>query len=303
MISILIPNFNYNCQELVQNLADEAEQLQTEIEIILGDDASTLTSLHAIYHQLEKLPNLQIIKNEINLGREKTRVKLAHQAQFNWLLFLDADVLPKKKNFIGSYIEAVQTHEGVDVVFGGIAYHEKPKNNEYLLRWKYGKAKEEQSLASRKKNRYRSLISGAICIKKSVFLKHSSVQHNRYGLDVFRAYQLQIAKAKVIHIANPVLHLGLETNTAFLAKTKESWKSIIFLENENFISKDFRPVQKAYLKIEKYGLLRFVNLLYAIFKNFLIKKSTGNNPSIFWFDVYRMFYFCHLKTQKYLKNE
>ncbi|GGE33360.1 glycosyltransferase family 2 protein [Psychroflexus planctonicus] len=303
MLSILIPNFNDQCQNLVYSLVDEIEKLNAQIEIIIGDDASTLAHITETYTKFEEFTNVHIIQNQSNLGREKTRIKLADEAKNNWLLFLDADVFPQQKNYISNYVEAIQKNNELDVIFGGIAYQEKPKDKNYLLRWKYGKAREEQNLIARTENKYRSLVTGAICIKKSVFLKHSTVLEHIYGLDILLAYQLKKANANVLHINNPVFHLGLETNSVFLSKTKDAWKSLILLEDKNLISKDFRPIQKAYLKLKKLRLLNLCKWLYKLFHVILCKQITGKSPSLFWFDVYRMLYFCYLKELKSIENE
>ena len=87
MLSILIPNFNDDCQDLIHQLVKEIQNLNFDVEIIIGDDASTLESVYKSYNMLKLLPNVRILVNEQNLGREKTRVNLAKSAQYNFLLF------------------------------------------------------------------------------------------------------------------------------------------------------------------------------------------------------------------------
>lgn len=298
MLSILIPNFNDSCQDLVHRLVEEIHTINFEVEIIIGDDASTLEAVIESYTQFDALENVRIIKNKSNLGREKTRINLAKNAQFNWLLFLDADVLPKGKNFIQKYIEAFSESKKLDVIFGGIVYQEKPTNPAVLLRWKYGKANEEQGLSSRRKNQYRSLVTGAICIQKEVFMNNSIYLDHIYGLDILLAYQLKKANARVVHIENPVFHLGLETNSAFLHKTKDAMKSIVILEKKGLISADFRPIQRVYHKLEKLGLAGLCKWFFGVLDSILTKSISGISPKLFYFNLYRMLYFCHLKQSK-----
>ena len=303
MLSILIPNFNDNCQNLVYSLAQEIEKLDVEVELIVGDDASTDTEIQNSYYQLENLPYVRLIKNKTNLGREKTRVLLARAAQYNWLLFLDADVIPQKKNFIDLFIKQITKDENTDVIFGGIKYQEKPTNTQFLLRWKYGKENEAQSLKQRKNNTYKSLVTGAICIQKHVFLEYTLVLDHVYGLDMVLAYQLKKAKTAIKHINNAVFHLGLENNETFVHKTEDALKSIILLENKNIISNNFRPIQQAFLKLKKLKLISSCNLIYKTLAKLLVLNLKSNSPNLFCFNLYRMLYFCHLKQVNSLDNE
>lgn len=294
MISILIPNYNYNCQALVQRLWNEIEQHSLKVEIIIGDDASTNEELSKVYQNFATQNKVQIFKNEHNLGREKTRLQLANKAMYKWLLFLDADVLPKDSNFIQAFVQAIETTQS-DVIFGGIAYQHQLANQDYLLRWKYGKAKEERSLSQRMQQPYRSLVTGAICIQKSVFIENTKLDDNRYGLDIALAYQLQQKNAHVLHIENPVYHLGLESNFAFLSKTKKGIESLVLLEKNGLISNDFRPIQKAYGLFKKMKLLVLCQLFFRYLNKPLEKNLCGKRPIMFFFDVYRMLYYCHIK--------
>lgn len=303
MISILIPNYNYDCQNLVQVLIEEIKELDTPIEIIIADDASTNSQLLQIYNEIQQSEYVRILKNDDNYGREKTRSILAKNAKFNYLLFLDADVLPKQNNFIKNFIDVILKQNDAQVIFGGIAYAAKPKNPDLWLRWLYGKVNEEKSLTTRKKDKYRSIVTGAICIQKNLFLKYNTLLIDLYGLDITLAYQFKKAKLNVIHIENPVLHFGLESNATFLQKTKEAWKSVILLENKGLISRDFKKVQQVYLNIEKIGLANFFKSLFKLSQVSLEKNISGKNPKLFLFTIYRMLYFCYLKKTNSIKNE
>ncbi len=303
MISILIPNYNYDCQNLVQVLIEEIKELDTPIEIIIADDASTSKKIRSSYAVLENFSQIRIIKNETNLGREKSRLLLAREAKYNWILFLDSDVIPKEKKFIRNFLTSILKFNEIDVVFGGINYETKPKDAQLLLRWMYGKKNEEKSLAKRLKNPYNSLVTGAICIRKSVFIEHSVVLDHIYGLDILLAAQLCKANAKVLHINNPVYHLGLEANATFLLKSQDALKSIILLEKKKLLPPNFRPIQNAYLKLKKLRLLGICNWIYSWSEAFLIKACTEKTPNLVYFKIYRMLYFCYLKKTNSIKNE
>ena len=94
MLSILIPTYNYNTLLLVKTLQQQAIKSKISFEIIVLDDASSDTQSSIENNKINTLEHCTYIESEKNLGRTATRNILAHKAKFNWLLFLDADVIP-----------------------------------------------------------------------------------------------------------------------------------------------------------------------------------------------------------------
>ncbi len=97
MVSILIPTYNYDVRQLVKFLSHEKTTVTQEYEIIVADDGSNIPEILEANSEIEKMQGVTFLINEKNLGRTATRQKLATMAQFPWLLFLDADVLPEEK--------------------------------------------------------------------------------------------------------------------------------------------------------------------------------------------------------------
>ena len=87
-------------------------------------------------------------------------------------------------------MESISTD--VDVIFGGISYHESLDDMDHSLRWRYGHKRETKSVEQRKKDIYRSIILGCFAIRKSLFIKISeSINYNRYGLDILFTFLLK----------------------------------------------------------------------------------------------------------------
>ena len=121
MLSILIPAFNYDVQPLVLELQRQAEELVISYEIIVCDDAST----ENFEIDFTKNQSLLYLKNETNLGRTQTRQKLALNATFENLLFLDADVVPATSSFVATYNSFLK--DTFTVICGGCTYEDKNK--------------------------------------------------------------------------------------------------------------------------------------------------------------------------------
>ena len=118
MISICIPTYNTDCTGLLKSLNNQIKSLDTIIEIIVIDDGSTL-------HQVSNKAACSSmgfihIENKENLGRVASRKKLAEMSKYQYLLFIDADMIPKNETFLIKYHDFALTK--AQVVFGGYAY-------------------------------------------------------------------------------------------------------------------------------------------------------------------------------------
>ncbi|WP_370476803.1 glycosyltransferase family 2 protein [Tamlana flava] len=300
MLSILIPTYNCNIVSLVKELYKQAKVCNIDFEIICLDDASTNVEISEANKKINTLQNclFQILKS--NIGRSKIRNLLANQANFQWLLFLDADVMPVNNSFIETYINSINYQS--EVIYGGILYENTPPAENQMLRWKYGKKREALSKEKRNLKPYLRFLTLSFLIHKNVFKKVSFNEDipNLRHEDTLFALELQRKKVNVSHINNPVYHLGLETSQQFLLKSLQSMEALSLFIDQGLISYNDTLISKIYFYIRKiylHHLLKyfFVNkLLRVYFENQLLSK----NPSLFLFDLYRLGYFCSLKTHK-----
>ena len=184
MLSILIPTFNYPIINLVSELHSQLVLARIKFEIICIDDASS--NYYLQNDTLKNLNNVSLQKLPKNIGRSKIRNLLASKAIYDWLLFLDADVIPKDKDFINVYLRCIESKDA-QVFCGGIAYENKKPESRKMLRWVYGKKREEIDLEIRKRNPYKYFFGANFLIHKSIF---ETVKFNnqivKYGYeDVF----------------------------------------------------------------------------------------------------------------------
>lgn len=291
MVSILIPTYNYDVMPLVRSLAENRGKVPFEMEIIIRDDASGRPSTNL--EQLKAFTWVAYRANSENKGRTATRNALAKEAKYDNLLFLDADVLPKYPDFLNRFQWET---ESWDLQFGGIEYEEEPPASEYMLRWKYGKRREQLSVDKRKLMPYKSVNSGCLLIRKDVFLKlNKQMTVPRYGMDIYFKELLINFEVNVLHIDNPVYHNGLETSEEFLKKSLEAVATTAELESKGLLKLQVRPLQKAYRLIKNLGLRGFYGWFLSSFKNTMEKNFLSKRPNLFWFDLYRLNYYIQLK--------
>lgn len=291
MLSILIPVYNYNISDLVKNIHQQAIEANIIFEIICFDDHSTkhVTTNRAC---IELTKHAKLITSEKNLGRVGARQRLSESASFPWLLFLDADVIPKSNRFIKNYMEAILS--GHDAYFGGFAYLKDIPEKQTTLRWKYGKKFEEVDAVIRNRKPYQIIISANFLIKKTVFNKiHTQITKKSYGLDNIFASLLKQNNVKVLHINNQAYHLGLEKNEIFLKKTETAVNTLLWGFNNRKIAKHDNKLLSIFENLRKFRLNYLMAFLYKMFSLKMKKQLSGPNPDIYLLQVYKALYICY----------
>ena len=163
-LSVCIPVYNFDVQELVNSLKKEIIKAQLNAEIILIDDASTKDFV-SVNEPLIKIAN-QFIFLEKNIGRSAIRNLFLKYASGDFLLFLDCDAKIISENFLQNYIDFISKNANSTVIFGGRIPNDSVPPQKYILRWNYSKFRESQRNEIRKKNPYLSFQSNNFLIKR-----------------------------------------------------------------------------------------------------------------------------------------
>ena len=284
MLSVLIPCYNDDPTPLILELNRQGSSLSEPMEILVWDDASG----QPLREKLFGLPDetFQLKRSEHNQGRSATRELLAREAKFDWLLFLDADTLPVNTDFLQAYLGSIQS--GHPIVHGGVAYKDDPPAQQYLLRWTYGHEREMQKAEQRNKNPH-LVMTGNLLIRKNLFLELNRGMENFYGDDLLISARILEEQIPVLHIDNPVWHLGLEPSSDYLVKLMESDRIRISMEKKGEIPPDLTAIQRAYHKYK--GILPMWCLFYGLGIKNSRKKLLGDRPNMRALDAYRLYHY------------
>lgn len=294
MLSILIPIYNYNAVPLVKKIGEQGNKSEVLFEIICVNDASTL--FLSENQELSQLPGVRYTISDKNQGRSKTRNQLAQMAQFDWLLFLDTDVMPVDDFLIERYLPFLVGEK--QAIYGGIVYSEKKPEKSQLLRWVYGRAREALTVEQRQKNPYLSFLTLNFLIHKDIFkivAFNEDIPNMRHEDSLF-SYHLKINHIPITHINNPVEHLGLDHFENAIIKEKESLFALKNLLDQNLIEPNYIKIGKVFCILKKYRLAFLGTLFYHGTRFFFLKNIGSSNPSLFIFDLYRLGYLCKLET-------
>jgi glycosyltransferase involved in cell wall biosynthesis len=274
-------------------------------EILIGDDGSS-PEFREKYLSLED-ESVRVIISEKNIGRASIRNRLALEAKGDYLLFVDADVMLTGN--AESYISKWIPYLGVSkVICGGTLYHDTaPGDPDKLLRWRYGKWREQRKAADRNKNPNAGFSTFNVLIEKSVFSKiRFNEELKQYGHeDTLLGYQLKKAGVRILHIDNGLMHEGLESNKEFLNKTKLGIENLSILYDNVTDKKAFSETVKLISVYRKLNFLRLTRVLSAIFIRYRDRmeiKLDSNNISLILFGFYKMSMFCTYRAIHLRKN-
>lgn len=286
MLSILIPTYNYSCLSLVDELHTQAKLLNIAFEIICIDDGS-----HSPHNNknINDLKHASFIELRENIGRSAIRNRLVQKSKYDHLLFLDADVFPKKSSFLKSML----LHISKPVVFGGIECSIKHPNKNSLLRWKYTLNRECKKVKQREKNSHFSFTSACFFIQKNVF-EHVQFDESltKYGCeDVLFAFHLMQNKFSISHINNPVYHNNIETSVIFINKTKLALTNLEYLIQSKKLPHKIYNITRLHFFLETCYLKTLFGFIFRITHRHIIRNLISKKPSLILFDFYKLGYF------------
>ena len=304
-ISLLIPVFDYDIIALVHIMKNAMGKVPEFYEIVIGDDGSS-SEFHEKYLSLET-ENVKVIFSERNIGRAAIRNRLALEAKGDFLLFIDADVmLPgTAEAYILKWLPFLSMSR---VICGGTLYHESaPGDPDKILRWKYGKWREQKRAAERNKHPHAGFSTFNVMIERSVFSKiRFDEELKQYGHeDTLLGYQLRKAGINILHIDNGLMHEGLESNRDFLNKTKLGIENLSMLYDKVTDKRAFSetvPLLKIYNKLKYFGLTRILAAIFIRYRDRMEIRLDSSDISLLLFGFYKMSMFCTYREIHIRKN-
>lgn len=285
MISILIPVYNQNVVDLVKGLKKQCETLDIQYQIMVFDDLSddaTKKVNSVLGHEF----GVNYLELSENLGRAKIRNRLARMARHKYLIFVDGDSGIVRDDFVKKYLDQI---ENAEIVYGGRVYQEKkPQEADLVLHWKYGRTREALPLKKRLLDPYLNFQSNNFMISAWLFGKlkfDEGVEGYGYE-DLLFAEKIKSVDAGILHIDNPVVHLGLERASSLIEKTKNAIKNLAKLNKEGEL-KNTR-LTKFYAKMKGYGLKDMMVRYYLSNEQSILKNLASGNPSIRKFNLMKL---------------
>lgn len=284
MISVLIPNHDFDCLQLVRDLHGQLTDSGVPFEIIVVEDGSTRYLENN--RKMKELPQVRYLERKENVGWFKIRSLLPTLARYPYYVCMDSDSGVVRSDYIEKYLDFARRGEEAVVVGGKVSTPEMPAPC-YSLRYTY-ESKRESSLDHKK-----GFITFNYMIPASVLRKISFDDGLtlRYGHDD-TAFGIKIKRlgVPIKYIDNPLVHLGLDDNRRMLQKAVSACGNLLVLHESGKypeLPQESRLLA-CYLKVRKWKAAWLVSAFHGLFSGLMLRNLQGLRPSMFVFDVYRL---------------
>lgn len=287
LLSVLIPTYNYDCTKLVIDLS---RQLPDDCEIIVADDCSTDVKVCQALEEIDKIPHASLWISPQNMGRPAIRNRLAREARGEWLLFIDSDAEVTD----GKYVERYLQHLTADVVVGGTCAPARCPSPEVSLRYEYERRFWQRAKAEQRgRNPYDSFTAFNFMIRKTVFdaIKFDENCQNYGHEDTLLGIMLKERHVIILHIDNPLIHMGLEPNNVYMRKVEES---LVALRENAEKLQSVSTMLKAHAKVERLHLTPIIRLWYMCFGKLIRRNLCSTHPRLYLFNIYKLGYYCSI---------
>ena len=286
-LSILIPTYNDLCVKLVGDLRQQAEQTGIGYEILVGDDGSTDHEVVSENRQIDQWAHCRYLVQPQNTGRAAIRNRLAREARYDWLLFVDSDMTVVRPDYIGQYV----AQDNADVVDGGVTIGGDAEVLKQNLRYLYEKASEHEHTAEmRQKKPYQDFHTANFLIRRDLMLSHPFDERFRYyGYeDVLFGKQLRADHIAITHIDNPMGFCTFESNPDFVSKTEEGLHTLYQFQSElRGYSRLITLVEGIHIPL----ILSLIRLSHRLFSGLIRHNLCGRHPSLKLFRLYKLGYY------------
>ena len=292
MISILIPTYNYNCYKLVSDIHAQLAACGEEYELIIAEDGSKDQVSIIANHKIAELPNCKHIINKENLGRARIINFLINESKGDWCVIMDSDAQVVTTTFIKTYVD--YSKKDSDVIVGSLVNPEKLPAPNATLRYKYEKAAEKfRTVEYRNTHPYARFTTFNFMARRSVLLEVPFDERcTEYGYeDTLMGLEMKRKGKKVLHVNNPLMHLGFDDNAIFLKKTETSLHSLKRIEDDML---PHTPLGRMVIKLRRIHVTSIIVGVFRIFKPVLKRNLLGENPNLTAFSFYKLGYYLSL---------
>jgi hypothetical protein len=240
-----------------------------------------------INNELSALSFVKIVNLPKNLGRSAIRNRLAEEAKYDQLLFMDCDSKIMSKDYIKNYISQLHPDK---LIYGGRVYDpQPPSDSKFLLHWVYGSNREVIPVEKRKLQPYKSFQTNNFVIPKKIFV---SIRLNEalkgYGHeDTLLGNELESRKIEILHIENPLCHIGLESAEEFLKKTDQGLDNLRYLIQNNIKTDNIKLV-RVYKRLRCCGMTGLYYSRYGKRKQNIKNNLLSERPDLRLFDHYKL---------------
>ena len=291
-LSVLIPVYNYRCYALVADLHEQLERCGVGYEILVADDGSRDRVCIISNLRINELSHCQYILRERNVGRAGNLNWLIANSSGEWKLVVDCDARVTRRDFVDRYLEF--TSSGYDVLDGDLVNPPELPSERVTLRYRYEKCAEKwRSAEERNRDPYSRFCTFNVMFRASVLDAVPFDERCReYGYeDTLMGIELGRRGFRLLHIDNPLMHLGFEPNDVYLGKVETSLRTLHGIRDS--LHGQTR-MTRLYDRLQGRHLLWLVRLAFRLSGPLLRRNLLGRCPDMTLLAFYKLGYYACL---------
>lgn len=130
-------------------------------------------------------------------------------------------------------------------------------------------------------------------VRRSMFLCILFDENCRqYGYeDALFGLELKRRGISILHIDNPLLHTGIDTNKAFLQKTETALNTLLLLGNR---MQGGSALLNMYARFSRRRSVWLLRLNYSLFGGLMRRNLLSAHPSLTVFNFYKLCYYANI---------
>ncbi len=218
-LSVLTPFHRYDPSPMLAAMAGAPR----DVEFVLIDDGSGSAALLANVIAAAERTGVaaRVIVWAKNRGRAEARNRLIADARGEYVLFLDADMLPDSPLFLRTWLQVVQTQRPF-VAFGGLSLAHAAATRETALHHDLFGRSDCQSAQQRTRRGAQAVASANLLVRRD-FLQAAPFDpaFSGWGFEDVDWALSAARRAPILHVDNPATHVGLDDVDALMRKSAE----------------------------------------------------------------------------------
>ena len=230
-LSVLTPFHRSDPSALLARLA----KAPAGVEFILIDDGSASATLLAdIIAAAERLgAPARVIVWAKNRGRAAARNRLIAEARGDYVLFLDADMIPDSPRFLSIWI-GVLTTQRPRVAFGGLSVAHAKADEDTALHHNLFARSDCAAAHIRAQKPAQSTASSNLAVRRDFLAAHPFDQRfTGWGFEDTDWALSAERRAPILHVDNPATHAGLDDIPTLMRKSAEAGRNFARLAKKH----------------------------------------------------------------------